>query len=162
MKSWFLSLNLEISPFYSGANSCNWKCAWGYGDVVWILMIIHDSLEELQKAKWRILHFLYLWGKSPHSFALRSNPVFRHSSLKWVESHSRQVQVESPVLVFWSAALLFMFKLNLLSIWMNAPPSEALTLTQLPDGALIILSLQARCSLIVCPHSLSSSASSET
>lgn len=65
-------MDLEFSPFYPGASSCNWKCTLGYGDIVRILdmlLIIHDSLAELQKAKLcMILHFSLFVGhkvKSP-------------------------------------------------------------------------------------------------
>lgn len=43
-------LKLEFHPLHSGAGSCNFKCALGYGDVV-MLLIIHDSLAEPQQAK---------------------------------------------------------------------------------------------------------------
>ena len=75
----FSHLKLDLSPVCSSASSCDWKCILGYGDVVCflvVLLIIHDSLAEPQKAKPQtILHLSIFMGhqvKSPQLFAFKS------------------------------------------------------------------------------------------
>lgn len=98
VKDHFFNMNLEFSPFNSGASSCNWRCALGYGDIGWLL-VINDSWQFGRAPKnttftWEFFNSHGVWKWFPNFFLLLLQGQTQRLTPKFWELHNVENWIE--------------------------------------------------------------------